>query len=190
VASPWWQRSRPGKWSHSSFSLRLPATFCHSFGFSWNSVPGKELPAWRPAPSQGQEKSEVHKLVAYHKLVIWHLDLHIINLFWAIVGLTTLDADNDWGEVHTQPQPDFPWPPQLSPGWCQNPAAVLASFSIRNTPAGCWCLTPIILATQEAEIRRITVQSQPGQIVLETLSRKKPNTKQDWWTGSSGRAPA
>jgi hypothetical protein len=28
----------------------------------------------------------------------------------------------------------------------------------------------IILATQKAEIRRITVQSQPGQIVLETLS--------------------
>jgi hypothetical protein len=33
----------------------------------------------------------------------------------------------------------------------------------------------IILATQEAEIRRITVQSQPGQTVHETL--KKPFTK-------------
>jgi hypothetical protein len=32
---------------------------------------------------------------------------------------------------------------------------------------------PIILATQETEIRRITVQSQPGQIVHEALSRKK-----------------
>jgi hypothetical protein len=31
-------------------------------------------------------------------------------------------------------------------------------------------LTPVILATQEAEIRRITVQSQPGQTVCETLS--------------------
>jgi hypothetical protein len=31
-------------------------------------------------------------------------------------------------------------------------------------------LTPVILATQEAEIRRITVQSQPRKIVHETLS--------------------
>jgi hypothetical protein len=31
---------------------------------------------------------------------------------------------------------------------------------------------PIILATQEAKTRRIAVQSQPRQIVLETLSRK------------------
>jgi hypothetical protein len=36
---------------------------------------------------------------------------------------------------------------------------------------------PVILATQEAEIRRIEVQSQPGQIVLETLSRKKNHNK-------------
>jgi hypothetical protein len=31
---------------------------------------------------------------------------------------------------------------------------------------------PVILATQEAEIRRIAVRSQPGQIVCETLFRK------------------
>jgi hypothetical protein len=31
---------------------------------------------------------------------------------------------------------------------------------------------PIILATQEVEIRRITVWSQPRKIVLETLSQK------------------
>jgi hypothetical protein len=34
---------------------------------------------------------------------------------------------------------------------------------------------PVILAIQEAEIRRITVRSQPKQIVLESLSKtKKP----------------
>jgi hypothetical protein len=31
-------------------------------------------------------------------------------------------------------------------------------------------LMPVILATQEAEIKRIMVQSQPEQIVQETLS--------------------
>jgi hypothetical protein len=42
----------------------------------------------------------------------------------------------------------------------------------------CKKFIPIILATQEAEIRRITVvRSQPGQIAPETLSQKKPITK-------------
>jgi hypothetical protein len=36
---------------------------------------------------------------------------------------------------------------------------------------------PIILAPQEAEIRRIAVRSQPGQIVLETLSLKTYHKK-------------
>jgi hypothetical protein len=34
----------------------------------------------------------------------------------------------------------------------------------------CWWLMPVILAIQEAEIRRITVPSQARQIVCETLS--------------------
>jgi hypothetical protein len=36
---------------------------------------------------------------------------------------------------------------------------------------------PVILATLEAEIRRITVRNYPGQIVCETLSRKKTSQK-------------
>jgi hypothetical protein len=35
-------------------------------------------------------------------------------------------------------------------------------------------LTPVIPATSEAEIRRIVVQGQPGQIVHEALSQKNP----------------
>jgi hypothetical protein len=38
--------------------------------------------------------------------------------------------------------------------------------------AGRQWLTPVILATQKAEIRRIEVRSQPRKIVCETLSRK------------------
>jgi hypothetical protein len=37
-----------------------------------------------------------------------------------------------------------------------------------------------MLATQEAEIRRITVQSQPWKIVHKTHLSKKPNTKKGW----------
>jgi hypothetical protein len=51
-----------------------------------------------------------------------------------------------------------------------------------------WWLKPIILAIQEAEIRRIMVQSQPRQIVPETLSiSQKPITEKAWWSGSRCR---
>jgi hypothetical protein len=36
---------------------------------------------------------------------------------------------------------------------------------------------PVILAIQEADISRITVRSQPGQIVQETVSQKKTFTE-------------
>jgi hypothetical protein len=38
---------------------------------------------------------------------------------------------------------------------------------------------PIILATQEAEVRRTAVQSQPKQTVCEILSQKQNKTKQN-----------
>jgi hypothetical protein len=38
-----------------------------------------------------------------------------------------------------------------------------------NPGAGLQLLTPVIPATQEEEIRRITVEASPKQIVLETL---------------------
>jgi hypothetical protein len=52
----------------------------------------------------------------------------------------------------------------------------------------------VILASWEAEIRKITVQSQPRQIVLEIpiskIARAKTNKQKqlDWICGSSGRA--
>jgi hypothetical protein len=36
---------------------------------------------------------------------------------------------------------------------------------------------PVILATQKAEIRRIAVQNQPGQIVLQEPISKNPSQK-------------
>jgi hypothetical protein len=51
---------------------------------------------------------------------------------------------------------------------------VLGSITLKKTKKS-W-LMPIILVTREAKIRRMVVQSQPGQIVCETLISKIPNT--------------
>jgi hypothetical protein len=45
-------------------------------------------------------------------------------------------------------------------------------LTITTKTAGCWWLTPIILATWEAKIRRNMVQGQSRQIVQETPSLK------------------
>jgi hypothetical protein len=41
----------------------------------------------------------------------------------------------------------------------------LSGLKVLQSSSGCQWLTPVIVATQEAEIRRIVVQSQPRQIV-------------------------
>jgi hypothetical protein len=46
----------------------------------------------------------------------------------------------------------------------------------RKLPGAGW-FPPAILAIQEAEIRRIMVQSQSRQIIHEALSRKNPTQK-------------
>jgi hypothetical protein len=45
-------------------------------------------------------------------------------------------------------------------------------------------LTPVILATQKTKTRRITVQSQLGEIICETLSRQTHHKKElvEWLT--------
>jgi hypothetical protein len=48
-------------------------------------------------------------------------------------------------------------------------------------------LTPVIPATHEAEIRRIMVQSQPREIIRETLSRKNSSQKRGWWSEAKCR---
>jgi hypothetical protein len=55
--------------------------------------------------------------------------------------------------------------------------------------AGCRWLTPVILATQEAEIRRTEVQSQTEQIVPRDPILKNPSQKKDWWSVAQGEDP-
>jgi hypothetical protein len=46
-----------------------------------------------------------------------------------------------------------------------------------NITVAHWWFMPVILATQEAEIRRIAVRSQPRQMVCKTLSQKNLSPK-------------
>jgi hypothetical protein len=54
---------------------------------------------------------------------------------------------------------------------------VIECLLASKNKARCWRLTSIILATQEAEIRRIAVRSHPGQIVPQGPISKKLITK-------------
>jgi hypothetical protein len=64
-----------------------------------------------------------------------------------------------------------------SPGRDGGKTTPIRSKIKKPLQAGHWWLTPVILATQEAEIRNITVQSQPRQIVCKPPSRKYPSQK-------------
>jgi hypothetical protein len=50
-------------------------------------------------------------------------------------------------------------------------------FPLKFTVAGHLWLTPAILLTQEAEIRRIEVKASLGKWLCENLSQKKPSQK-------------
>jgi hypothetical protein len=52
-----------------------------------------------------------------------------------------------------------------------------SSFSFLQCSAGLWWLISVVLATLDAEIRRIVTWSQPRQTVRETLSQKNPIQK-------------
>jgi hypothetical protein len=59
----------------------------------------------------------------------------------------------------------------------------------QKNQAGHRWLMPIIPATQEAEIKRIMVQSQSGQTVPRDPISKKPITKKSWWSGCKKKKP-
>jgi hypothetical protein len=60
----------------------------------------------------------------------------------------------------------------------KNMSSISRVMQIKTTDdTGSQWLTPVILATQEAEIRRIKVESQPRQIVHEILSQKTHHKK-------------
>jgi hypothetical protein len=51
------------------------------------------------------------------------------------------------------------------------PASAVGQGPVPKKTNNSWALMPIILATQEAEIKRIAVRRQPGQIVCPILKK-------------------
>jgi hypothetical protein len=60
-------------------------------------------------------------------------------------------------------------------------------MNLKKLEGGWSWLTPVMLVTQEAEIRRIAVTSQPPVNTLQDPILKKPITKKDWWKDSKCR---
>jgi hypothetical protein len=66
------------------------------------------------------------------------------------------------------------------------PISIYNYFSFKNKLTRCQRLTPIVLATQEAEIRRIVVEPVQANSSQDPIS-KKHITKKSWWSGSRCR---
>jgi hypothetical protein len=60
------------------------------------------------------------------------------------------------------------------------PEASVGAKGVLERPAGHWWLMHVIIANQEAEIRRIAIRRQPGQIIHKTLSQKCPSQNRGW----------
>jgi hypothetical protein len=79
----------------------------------------------------------------------------------------------------------------VSQWWCLLFSFYIVFAEVFKRPWGrCLWLTPIILGTWEAEIRRSKVWGQPGQKVHEIPCLQNNQSKIDWRCDSSGRAPA
>jgi hypothetical protein len=61
----------------------------------------------------------------------------------------------------------------------QNQMKRISKKKKKKTVAGHWWFMFVILATQEAKIRKTAVRSQPRQIVCETLSQRNSSEKRD-----------
>jgi hypothetical protein len=117
----------------------------------------------------------------------WLPDQHVPKIFPTDVRWKNIpSSDSQWQE-HEQLQ--LPWKViasniesknMLQPGIpCLQEHSHLCTRRLQRCEfwAGHGWLTLVILATQEAKIRRITVQSQPWQIVRDTLFQKHPTWK-------------